>query len=163
MPDRKAREVIYEEVKSRLNNQFESIDSLDKKSGIVIGFVGVILSLSIRDIDGISFRIAGGTLQIEKLLLLLATTLLFLSAWFAFKSFEVRTYRRDPEPHKLILECSDYTYSNLTTLLTKKFSESFEENKVIVCEKKSKLNTSLKLIFMSLVLLTLDKIKLILV
>ena len=36
--------LIFDEVKERLRDQFESIDSIDTKAGIVLGFDGAILA-----------------------------------------------------------------------------------------------------------------------
>jgi hypothetical protein len=36
-------ELIYNEVKDRLNTQFQSLDGLNTKASVIIGFVGVII------------------------------------------------------------------------------------------------------------------------
>jgi hypothetical protein len=41
-------ELIYNEVKDRLNTQFQSLDGLNTKASIIIGFVGVIIGISLQ-------------------------------------------------------------------------------------------------------------------
>jgi hypothetical protein len=38
-------ELIYNEVKDRLNTQFQSLDGLNTKASVIIGFVGVIIGI----------------------------------------------------------------------------------------------------------------------
>ena len=41
-------ELIYNEVKDALNTQFQSVEGLNTKASIIIGFVGVIIGISLK-------------------------------------------------------------------------------------------------------------------
>jgi len=43
--------LIFDEVKERLRDQFESIDSIDTKAGIVLGFDGAILAALLNSVN----------------------------------------------------------------------------------------------------------------
>ena len=80
-------ELIYLEVKDRLITQFQSVDSLDTKASIVIGFAGVIIGISLNLYPHGNPYLFGSSM-----------TLFLISIAFSFAAYKIESYRRDPEP-----------------------------------------------------------------
>ena len=129
--------LIFKEVKERLKDQFESIDSIDTKAGIALGFDGAILAALLNS-DW--FR----TLPIFWLALILL--LICLVTGVALKAFLVRAYRKDPEPSKLIERYQGKTEKETLGRLIRNFEKCFNENIKPIEEKKKYLNWSFKLL-----------------
>ncbi|MDI6886542.1 MAG: hypothetical protein QMD22_09450 [archaeon] len=119
-------ELIYNEVKDVLNAQFQSIDSLDTKAGIIIGFVGVII--------GISLNLYSHS---NSILFCSCMTLFLTSIFLSFSAYKVKSYRRDPEPRKLTEKYLREDDKKVRKQLTDNFIQSFEDNKIKI-EKKVK-------------------------
>ncbi len=117
-------DLIYSEVKERLNIQFQAIDSLDSKAGLILTAGSLVISIA----AGLQVSSAE-TIDTGPLLLLITGAVLYaLSMGFSLKGFRVRDYRRDPEPGPLVKN-----YLNAEAELTKgqivaNLVESFEEN-----------------------------------
>jgi len=85
-------ELIYNEVKDALNMQFQSMEGLNTKASVIIGFVGVIIGISLNLYSD------------ENPHLFIGSMLLFLGAAFlSFFAYKVKSYRRDPEPRALTI------------------------------------------------------------
>jgi hypothetical protein len=99
MNKRPSIEVVKQEMEEQRRLQAGSIDSLDTKIGITVGFTGVILTLyaekvSINDV---------GNIICSPVVLLSLLGLLFLlfSLLFSILAFWVRSFRFDPSPNVL--------------------------------------------------------------
>jgi hypothetical protein len=125
-------ELIYNEVKDRLNTQFQSLDGLNTKASVIIGFVGVIIGICM--------------------------TLFMISIFFSFSAYKGKRYRRDPEPRKLAEKYLREDSKKVMKKLIDNFIESFEDNKTKIEEKGKYINYSLILLFVGLVVLILSVI-----
>jgi hypothetical protein len=93
-------ELIYNEVKDALNTQFQSMEGLNTKASVIIGFVGVIIGISLNLYSD------------ENSHLFIGSMLLFLGAAFlSFFAYKVKSYRRDPEPRALTIKVKCINYS----------------------------------------------------
>ena len=143
----KTLELIYNEVKDRLNIQFQSLDGLNTKASIIIGFVGVIIGISLNLYSD------------ENLHLFIGSMLLFLGAAFlSFSAYKVEGYRRDPEPRKLTEKYLREDDKKVKKQLIDNFIQSFEDNKSRIEKKVKYINYSLILLFIGLIVLILSVI-----
>jgi len=140
-------ELIYNEVKDALNTQFQSVEGLNTKASMIIGFVGVIIGISLKVYSD------------EKPHLFIESMLLFLGAAFlSFSAYKVEGYRRDPEPRALTVNYLREDDKKVKKQLIDNFIQSYEDNRNRI-EKKSKyINYSLILLFIGLIVLTLSVI-----
>lgn len=126
-------ELIFTEVKERLKDQFDSIDSLDTKSGIALGFVGALLAALLN---------SDWFVRLPFYYLLPILILLCLVAIFALRAFLVRGYRKDPEPSTLIKRYQNKNETETLGVLIKNFEASFNDNVRPIEDKKKYLNWS---------------------
>jgi hypothetical protein len=83
-------ELIYNEVKDRLNTQFQSLDGLNTTASVIIGFVGVIIGISLQLYSQSNSYLFGSCM-----------TLFLISIFFSLSAYKIKSYRRDPEPRPL--------------------------------------------------------------
>ena len=125
-------ELIYNEVKDALNTQFQSVEGLNTKSSIIIGFVGVIIGISLNLYSD------------ENLHLFIESMLLFLGAAFlSFFAYKVEGYRRDPEPRALTEKYLREDDKKVRKQLIDNFIQSFDDNKIKIEKKVKYINYSL--------------------
>ena len=110
-------ELIYNEVKDRLNTQFQSLDGLNTKASVIIGFVGVIIGISLN-----LYSDKNPHLFIESMLLLL------VAAFLSFFAYKVEGYRRDPKPRKLTEKYLREDDKKVKKQLIDNFIQSYEDN-----------------------------------
>lgn len=130
-------QLLFNEIKERLHDQFESIDSIDTKASVALGFDGAILA---GLLNSAWFRTLPLYFLIPVLLLICLVTA------YALKAFTVKGYRKDPEPTTLIAGYQDKPEEKTLGQLIKNFEESFNDNVKSIDEKKKYLNTSFKLL-----------------
>ena len=140
-------ELIYNEVKDRLNTQFQSLDGLNTKASVIIGFVGVIIGISLQLYSQSNSYLFGSCM-----------TLFLISIFFSFSAYKIKSYRRDPEPRDLTEKYLREDDKEVKKQLIDNFIESFEENKNKIEEKGKYINYSLILLFVGLIVLILSVI-----
>jgi hypothetical protein len=88
-------DVVYQEVKERLDVQLKQIDSLDGKTGNLLFMSSVVLGIG-ATAQALLLGLSGNPL----IVLLFSIPIVFysLSMSFALRSWVVRPYFRDPEP-----------------------------------------------------------------
>ena len=140
-------ELIYNEVKDRLNTQFQSLDGLNTKASVIIGFVGVIIGISLQLYSQSNSYLFGSCM-----------TLFMISIFFSFSAYKIKSYRRDPEPGPLRDEYLTTDDKTVKEQLIANFIESFEENKTKIAEKVKYINYSIILLLVGLIVLILSVI-----
>jgi len=130
-------QLIYREIKERLRDQFESIDNMNTKAGIILGFDGAILTALLNS-DW--FR------ELPSFYLFIVLILICSVTGLALKAFLTEAYKKDPEPSKLIEKYQEETESRTLGQLTRNFEGCFNENKEKIEKKKKYLNWSLGLL-----------------
>ena len=140
-------ELIYNEVKDRLNTQFQSLDGLNTKASVIIGFVGVIIGISLQLYSQSNSYLFGSCM-----------TLFLISIVFSFSAYKIKSYRRDPEPRDLTEKYLREDDKEVKKQLIDNFIESFEENNTKIEEKGEYINYSLILLFVGLIVLILSVI-----
>jgi len=138
-------ELVYSNVKEQLNIQFQSIDSLNTKASTVIGFVGVIIGISLNLYSHGNSYLFGSCM-----------TLFLLSIFFSFSAYKTENYRRDPEPRKLTEKYLTGDSKEVKKQLIDNFIQSYKTNKNKIEKKGRYINYSLILLFVGLILLTLS-------
>ena len=138
--------LIFEEVKERLKDQFESIDSVDTKAGIALGFNGAILAALLNS-DW--FRALPIYFLVPILLLICVVT------GTALKAFLIKAYRKDPEPSELIDGYQGKTEKETLGQLIRNFEKCFNDNVNPIEEKKKYLNWSFKLLALTVSIIAL--------
>lgn len=135
-------EIVFAEVKDRLNAQSDQIKTLDAKAGLVLSSSSLIIAI------GAGLRTAfGKSGPGEVTLFVFAAILYVLTMIFAFQAYYLRPYRRDPEPRALRERYmfKDPTFTKRKILAN--MIEFFEENERIINDNKVKnLRRALKLL-----------------
>ena len=140
-------ELIYNEVKDALNMQFQSMEGLNTKASIIIGFVGVIIGISLNLYSD------------ENPHLFIGSMFLFLGAAFlSFSAYKVKSYRRDPKPRKITEKYLKENGKKVKKQLIDNFIQSYEDNKNRIEKKVKYINYSLIFLFIGLIVLTLSVI-----
>ena len=135
-------DLVYNEVKDALNMQFQSMDGLNTKASVIIGFVGVIIGISLQLYSQSNSYLFGSCM-----------TLFMISIFFSFSAYKIKSYRRDPEPRDLTEKYLREDDKEVKKQLIDNFIASFEENKNKIEEKVKYINYSLILLFVGLIVL----------
>jgi hypothetical protein len=138
-------ELVYNEVKDALNTQFQSLDGLNTKASVIVGFVGVIIGISLNLYSHSNSYLFGSCM-----------TLFLTSIFFTLSSYKVESYRRDPDPRKLTENYLMKNDEEIKKQLIDNFIQSFEDNKTKIDKKVKYINYSLILLFIGLIILTLS-------
>ncbi|MCD4842928.1 MAG: hypothetical protein K8R25_00375 [Methanosarcinales archaeon] len=138
-------ELVYNEVKDALNTQFQSLDGLNTKASVIVGFVGVIIGISLNLYSHSNSYLFGSCM-----------TLFLTSIFFTLSSYKVESYWRDPDPRKLTENYLMENDKKVKKQLIDNFIQSFEDNKTKIDKKVKYINYSLILLFMGLIVLTLS-------
>lgn len=133
--------LIYTEVKERLRDQLESVNSLDTKAGVTLAFVGAFMGGLVNSNWFVSLKFY---FLLPVLVGLVLTTIL------ALKVIIARDYRKDPEPDALIKLYADKKEDETISQLIRNFEDSFKANKEAILSKKKQLNICLTLLFASI-------------
>ena len=131
-PPEKTLDLIYNEVKDALNMQFQSIEGLNTKASVIIGFVGVIIGISLQLYSQSNSYLFGSCM-----------TLFMISIFFSFSAYKGKRYRKDPEPRALTVKYLMKDDKTVKKQLIDNFIVSFEANKTKIEEKVKYINYSL--------------------
>ena len=135
-------ELVYNAVKDALNMQFQSLEGLNTKASVIIGFVGVIIGISLNLYSD------------ENPHLFIGSVLLFLGAAFlSFFAYKAKSYRRDPKPRKFTEKYLREDDKKVKKQLIDNFIQSYEDNKNRIEKKVKYINYSLILLFIGLIVL----------
>lgn len=88
-------DIVLDEVRRTLDFQFEQLDGLDTKSGIVLGIAGVILALLVTSLLGQSSSVVNSSL------VKVALAAIILSLILSFVTIYIRKYNRPPNLERL--------------------------------------------------------------
>ena len=141
-PPEKTLDLIYNEVKDALNMQFQSIEGLNTKASVIIGFVGVIIGISLQLYSQSNSYLFGSCM-----------TLFMISIFFSFSAYKGKRYRKDPEPRALTVKYLMEDDKTVKKQLIDNFVVSFEANKTKIEEKVKYINYSLIFLFVGLIVL----------
>lgn len=129
--------LIFLEIKERLKDQFESVDSMDTKAGIALGFDGALLAALLNS-DW--FRALPTYFLVPILLLVCLVTA------SALKAFLIKAYCKDPDPSKLIEGYQSKSEEETLGQLIRNFEKCFNNNTKSIEDKKKYLNWSFQLL-----------------
>lgn len=139
-------ELVYKEVDNALNRQFQLLDGLNTKTGVIVGFIGVIFGISLNSYPHSNAYLFGSCI-----------TLFLISFFFAFcASYRVKGYRRDPAPRELTEKYLRDDCAKVKKQLIDNFIESFESNKTKIEKTVKNINYSIALLFIGLIVLVLS-------
>ena len=88
-------DIVLDEVRRTLDFQFEQLDGMDTKSGIVLGIAGVVLTLLVTSLLGLSDAAA------NSLLVKVALAPILLSLILSFILISVRKWDKPPQLERL--------------------------------------------------------------
>lgn len=139
-------ELVYKEVDNALNRQFQSLDGLNTKASVIIGFIGMTLGISLNLYP-----------HSNAYPFVSCMTLFLISFFFAlYASYRVKGYMRDPGPRKLTENYLSEDCAKVKKQLIDNFIKSFEYNKTKIEKTVKYINYSITLLFMGLIVLTLS-------
>lgn len=123
-------EIIFKEIKDRLDKQFEQIETLTTRSAYLMGFASLVLA------SLITIRKNMGELDKYKVIALaLAGAIYTMVLIFSFLSYRLRDYRRDPEPEPLRNNYIDRPSRETKRQLVSNFIDSIGHNKKIIMDR----------------------------
>lgn len=91
-------DIVFQEVKERLNVQLQQVDTIDAKAGTVLSVASLVMTL------GTGLGVAARPQGIDgmSLALVFASAVFYASTMvFGFRGYWLRNFRRDPEPAPL--------------------------------------------------------------
>jgi hypothetical protein len=135
-------DLIYNEVKDALNMQFQSMEGLNTKASVIIGFAGVIIGISLQLYSQSNSYLFGSCM-----------TLFMISIFLSFFAYKVESYRRDPKPRKLTENYLREEGKNVKKKLIDNSIQSYENNKNRIEKKVKYINDSLIFLFVGLIVL----------
>lgn len=123
-------DIVYAEVKERLNAQLQQVESLDTKAGTVLSVASIVMTL------GAGLGVTGEDLSDTSLALVIGSAVTYaMTMFFGFRSYWLRNFRRDPQPGPLrdsyLFQPTDFTKRRLIASMV----ESFEDNQPLVESK----------------------------
>ncbi len=148
-PKPETLDLMYKEVKDRLDSQFSSISDLDKKAITTIGFVGIVVGLILKWSETL---LSIKTSKVCLYILSLTSIILFLiSIFFALIAFKVKGYRRDPNPVKLVEHYSYKKKYEVLEQIVDNLADSHKENEANISKKGKNINRALLFFFLGLI------------
>lgn len=140
-----SEDLIFKEIKQRLDNQFETLNVLITKTSIVIGLIGVILGFIFTSSSqkNYFFYIVGVTL----LLVSLGITI--------YAGILTKKYYRDPEPRPLYENYWKEEEGETKKILASNWVEAFEKNRKTLDLIPLFLNLSVFILFIGLIFLVM--------
>lgn len=108
-------DIVYQEVKERLDLQLRQVDTLDAKAGTVLSVASLVMTIA----AGLQAGVVRDDLNGWPLVLVLSGLLLyFFTMVIAFRGYWLRNFRRDPEPGPLrdlyLFQSPDFTKRRVT-------------------------------------------------
>ena len=132
--------IIFNEIKEKLSDQLNSINSLDSKSGITIALVGAFIA----GIFNSNYILSFGSI-----FLIILISILSFSILSVFISIFARRFKKDPDPRNLIELYKEKSCSETIGQLIINYRDNYYENERSINIKKNLLNTSFILILIS--------------
>jgi len=134
--------LVEETIEKQLDSQIKHIDSLDTKTGVLLGFLAVALASVLASKDVAEVVAKSNLLKVAVAAFLIAFLL-------ALAAFAVREYRRDPNPRQLRLLYPAQPEERTRFDLSDSYVVSFEHN-------ASKLESKVRLLRGAITLAGLD-------
>jgi hypothetical protein len=145
-----SHEVVYGEIKSRLDAQRSNIGDLNTKANALIGFGGAILAILLgTQASWLALS------EIPKTLAVLGGTLLIFSVVFAYRGYNLQSYRADPEPRSLAERYRYKPISETREMLMANLVDGFEFNEKVIKTRVRQIRYSFRLQLLAIILLGL--------
>ena len=141
----KTYKLIIDIIREMLQDQFQVVRALDNKIGIVIGFTGVIITLSF---------ILTPHSRLSFILYLLGLILLFLSLISFFFALKTKAYARGLKLEVLVDQGREKSLKEFQEKYMAACRDSYEENKKYIEIKAKIFNYGLTIIFAGLILIS---------
>lgn len=145
--DPQTLELMYNEVKVRLELRITSIKTIENKAHSIIGFVGVITGLGITCGNFLISKAGVSFSDFEKgtifSIYIVGMASFLLSVCFAFLAYKIESYRLDPDPKKLLEKYFYYPYTKVLSQLLDNFAISHIDNGKILLRKAKYVKYSL--------------------
>jgi len=139
-------QIIVDESRLKLDDQLDSVKSLDNKAAIIVSFSGVILSILLT-----SDVFNGGSTAAT-----LIGLLIFLAALLSIIVLLVRAYKRDPDPRNFYVGYVIKKPVETLEVLAGSFIDSYEKNQKKILIKKYLVNGSFVLMGLASLILFLE-------
>lgn len=148
--DHPSLDIVYDEVKQRLNQQFEQIESLNQRGTVLLGLVATITSV-ISGITALSIGDFSARPCLPAVLLIAAAALYIAVLLVTYRAYKIRTYRRDPEPKPLRDKYKNEDSNTTKETLINNFIQSYDDNSRTINEKIQALKTAYKLVIIQVI------------
>lgn len=128
--DEKSLQIIVDEIRLKLDDQLDSVKSLDNKAGIIVSFSGVILTI----------LLTSDTLNKGSRYAAVSAIFVFIASLLSLTVLLVRSYKRDPHPRNFYTRYAKKKHIETLEVLAGSFITSFEKNEKKVTIKKWLIN-----------------------
>lgn len=145
-------DLVFTEVKEQLAVQLKQVDSLDTKTGLILGFGSLIVTTVMSIKATVTSR---GNISLGLLVLAVFTYALII--WYSCLAYKIREYRKDPNPENLYqkyVKEKSYSLNFTKELLVLNCLESFKWNKKIIEDKARYHNLAFAYLVFELVVLS---------
>ncbi|MFA5986667.1 MAG: hypothetical protein WC819_04965 [Parcubacteria group bacterium] len=122
MKKEKNIELIYSEVKERLNRQIDSIDQVAVKFNFLLALNSIILASLLQS------NLLGSRKECISWMMFFAVVCFFLSILFDLRGLVMQKYRRDPDPQKLYEGYFNKSKQYTQEVLIINYVHAFNEN-----------------------------------
>jgi hypothetical protein len=154
--------LLYENISRKLDQQFESLNSIDTKASIILATIGVIFAGYLQLLDSSKFEF----INYRYFVVLEILSFLF-SGFLVFSSFMLNKkeiWRSDPRPNKLQAVFSKYSNNGeywLKDQITKNMVEAYEHNDRLITKKSNRFIRAKDVFYFGMFILALHLLMLI--
>lgn len=141
--------VVYEIVREAFARQVDSIDSIDTKANIILGFTGVVLSIIFGSNLVNPFNLEACW---QKILFYFSLLFIFLSAVFSMWAYKIREFKTAPEPRKAY-DNVDNSKKQLKLIIAAAIVKSYEANEKKIENKRRFVGLAVGSLFLGLAIL----------
>ena len=124
-------DIVLDEARRKLDTQFEQIDGLDTKAGIILGIAGVILALLVTTLLGKQDTVVNSFIILIKV----ALASIFISLILSFLAISLSKYGGTPKLERLRNYYMSKDAEKTKKMLVDTYLQSTDENKKLI-EKK---------------------------
>jgi hypothetical protein len=143
-------ELVYEEIKSRLDAQHSNVEDLNTKANALIGFGGAILAILLgTQASWLAMS------ELPKTLAVIGGTTLIFSVVFAYRGYNLQSYRADPKPRSLAERYRYKPISETREMLMANLVDSFQFNEKVIKTRVHQIRYSFRLQLLAIILLGL--------
>lgn len=148
-------DIVLEEARRTLDFQFEQLDGLDTKSGVILGIAGVVITLLVSALIGMPNL---SDSLIVKIIMAIIGITLFISLFLSYRNLRIGKWKKPPEIETLI---KDYVSKDSHTTkcnIVGTMQKAVKENEGLLNKRIYLYKCSYNILFAGLVMVAISMI-----